>query len=73
MHAQLCSDSPPVQHAVAQCVEGCVVGIRGGEVQVLALFERGMPAGLAHKAAEALCKAVGKAKARCVLSPVPNW
>jgi hypothetical protein len=73
MHGQLASNAPPLQSAVSYCVDGSVVGLRTGDALLLALFEPGMPAGLAHRAAEGLAKTVGKAKSRLVMSPIATW
>ncbi len=73
MHCQLVSSSPPLQSAVSHFVEGSVVGLRSGDALLLALFEPGMPAGVAHKAAEGLAKQLAKAKSRLVMTPIPTW
>ena len=73
MFAQLTSIAPPVQQAVSHCVDGSVVGLYSLETCLLCLCEPGVPAGMAHKAAEALLKAVKKEKGRLIMTPPPNW
>jgi hypothetical protein len=72
-HDQLTTALPQLQQVVNHSVEGTVVGLRTPDITLLTLMETGLPAGHAHKVAEALMKVLRKDKSKLTLQPTPVW
>ncbi len=73
VHELLYSPSLPLSQAVTHCVDGSVVGLLSSETCFMALLEPGLPAGVAHKTAEAAHAIVRKTRDRFIIHTVPNW